>query len=81
MVLAQAFGHAESNIDRCVTGKQRSEPRGGWPIRVTHCVNKATSEIPVALVRVDEYARQAGEAREANGDGEVGRLHSTFEAG
>ncbi len=78
---AQAFGHAESNIERCAIGKQRSEPRGGWPIRATHHVIKATREIPVALVRVDEYARQAEEAREANGGGEVGRLHSTVEAG
>ena len=46
---AQAVGPAESNIDRCVIGKQRSEPRGGWPIRVTHCVNKATSETLLVL--------------------------------
>ena len=78
---AQALGYVESNIERCVTGKQRSEPRGGWPIRATHHVIKATREIPAALVRKNEYARQVEETREANGDGEVGRLHSTVEAG
>ena len=49
MVPAQAFRHAESNIERCVSGKQRSEPRGGWPIRATQHVYKATSETLLVL--------------------------------
>ena len=59
MVSAQAFGHAESNIERCVTGKRRSEPRGGWPFRATHHVCKATSETLSVLEATAKSNRDA----------------------
>jgi len=73
------FVHAGRQYRQPRQGERLLETRGPRPIRVTHDVNKATSEIPAALVRKDEYARQVEEAREANGGWEVGSLHSTVE--
>jgi len=78
---AEALRYVAGNTGQRDIGKRRLGTRGRRPGRASQYVTTVTREIPVALVRVDEYARRAGEAREANGDGEVGRLHSTYEAG
>ena len=78
---ADAVHYVAGNTGQRATGERCLGTRGRRPGRASQHVTMATREIPVALVRVDEYARQAEEAREANGDGEVGRLHSTYEAG
>ena len=56
---AQALGGVESNIERCVIGKQSSEPRGGWPFRATHHVCKATSETLSVLEAAAKSNRDA----------------------
>ena len=77
---AQGLCMLEDNTGSRVHGERHLETRSRRPLRATHHVTKATSEIPVALVRKDEVAREAEEAREANGGGEVGSLHRTAEA-
>ena len=78
---ADAVRHVAGNTGQRAIGERYLGTRGRRPGRASHDVTMVTREIPVALVRKDEYARQAEEAREANGDGEVGRPHSTYEAG
>ena len=78
---AEALRYVAGNTGQRVFGERCLGTRGRRPGRASQYVTMVTREIPVALVRVDEYVRQAGEAREANGDGEVGRPHSTDDAG
>jgi hypothetical protein len=46
MDLRPRFVHAPGNTSRRVIGKLREETRSRRPIRATHDVNQATSEIP-----------------------------------
>ena len=80
---AEALCKAAGNIGgRTNVASDHPSARSRRPDRADPCATTATGEIPLALagVRVGEYARQAEEAREANGPGEVGSANSTDEA-
>ena len=81
---AQGLCMPEGNTSRRVIGELHEETRSRRPIRATHHVSQATSEIPsffsFELSRL-EYVLSTGTRETNRRRWEVGRLHSTVEAG
>ena len=78
---AEALGYVEGNTGSRVMASGCWRPGVEGPFALHTMSARQPVRSLLLLSNVDEYARQAEEAREANGGGEVGRLHSTAEAG